>query len=86
MGSVVAVETCPECGAEAMAGPEPPRIGSEVARPYQYVRTGATFFSCPEHGPFSMREETVEGESVEVAVIRNDPRPDAFWVVRRDPQ
>lgn len=74
--------TCPACGKPAEIGPVPSRTGSERGRPYQYVRREALYFSCPEHGPYSVAEETIEGERVDVAVIRNDSNPDTYWTIR----
>lgn len=47
----MAPDAKPACGQQAEIGPEPGRVGSEQARPYQYVRSGARFFLCPNHGP-----------------------------------
>lgn len=56
-------ETCPECDRPATAGPEPPRTGTERGRPFQWARRDARYFSCSEHGAFSIKEETVRGRA-----------------------
>lgn len=73
--------TCPDCGQPATVGPRPPDHGTEMGRRFQWSRTGAAYFACPEHGPFSIREEMVDGKRVNVAVFHRDRRPDSFWVI-----
>lgn len=78
--AVATAQTCPVCGRPAQAGPPPESVGSERARPFQFVRNGAEYYSCPDHGRFSVRKETVEGERVRVAVVdANDAK--SYWVV-----
>lgn len=70
---------CPAC-ASAVAPDRPPTSGSEISRPFQYVRLGARYFRCSAHGRLSVREEDVDGVSRDVVVLHDESDPTVYYV------